>query len=665
VSKKLGLVSAVLLLAFTALFGCTANKTNDTASSSPSPTASGSPSPSASGSPSPSAAKASGQFKEAPMLADLVKAGTIPVVDQRLPVKSDIMVEPVVKSTGKYGGDWSMNWRGPDDKWGPEMITEEPLFRFKQDGSGVEPNVAKSYDVNANSTEYIIHLRQGMKWSDGVPFTADDVIFYWEHMLVPETFGKALYDCYYSIDPATGAKERADVTKVDDYSVKVTFKHPSVQFLQRLAIDNKWFFAPAHYYKTVLPEFIGDAKALEVAKQYGFADLKTLGKETGYYYWLYPQRPTLRPWVAKNDANSDKFIMERNPYFFKTDSKGQQLPYIDRLVYNKVQDNSNTLLDTLAGNVVVNGADFKDFTVLKENETKGNYKVLQWKTPNWSSTGIQLNQTTEDPKLRALFQDIRFRQAISIAVDRKQVSEIVTSGMGVPSQASVPQGLPYYQDGWDKQWTQYDKAGAEKLLDQIGLKWDANHKYRTFADGSNLSLLMYENKGGDDEKFIELVRKYFDEIGLKSELKVVDGGAYGDLTYANKIPVSFKNVSVMDVALRPDELVPLRVITPWFGLYGLYTSSGGKEGVKPTGDVAKVLEDWDKLKAATSNEEIKKWANEIVKLHMKNQWIIGYTSATPPLLVVKNNVKNVPEGLVSADEFRGTGVAHAEQFYIE
>lgn len=609
-------------------------------------------------------ASGSGDYKEAPMLAELVKAGTLANVAERLPAKEDIMVEPVVEKIGQYGGEWNFPWNGPDDKWSIGLPTEEALFRFNKEGTGVEPNVAKGYDVNADSTEYLIYLRKGMKWSDGVPFTADDVIFYWEHMLLPETFGKALYDCYYSVDPVTGEKARADVTKVDDYTVKVTFKHPNVMFLERLAIDNKWFFAPAHYYKTILPEFIGEQAALAKAKEYGFEDLKNFGVWTGYYYWLYSQRPTLRAWVAKNDMNSDRFIMERNPYYFKTDAEGNQLPYINRIVLTKMQDKSHKLLETMAGNVEITTFDFTDFTVLKENEQKGGYRVIPWTTPNWSSTGVQLNQTTEDPKLRELFQDIRFREALSVAVDRTEVSEIITNGLGEPRQASVPEGLPNYQEGWAQQWVEYDTARAARLLDEIGLKWDSANKYRTFADGSALTLTIYQEDTADNEKFIELIRKYYEAIGLRTDVKIVDQGSYFDLKYANKIPVAVKTVSIVNVAFRPDELVPLRVITPWFGHYGLYTSSQGKEGVKPEGDIAKILEHWDKVKAAKTKEEVQKWTDEIVKLHQKNQWVIGYTGPTPVLVVAKNNLRNVPT-LVSSDEFRGLGHAHPAQFFLE
>lgn len=251
------------------------------------------------------------------------------------------MVEGVVEEIGKYGGEWRMPWKGPNDRWAIGKPTEEALFRFKSDGAGVEPNVAKSYEVNADSTEFTIHLRKGMKWSDGAPFTADDVIFYWEHMLKKETFGKKIYDAYYSVDPATGEKALAEVTKVDDYTFKVKHKYPSVLFLERVAIDNKWFFAPAHFHKTILPEFVGEEKALEIAKQWGFKDVKSFLVETGYYFWIYPQIPTLRAWHAKNDPNSDVFVMERNPYYWKVDEQGKRLPYIDRINLKKYRTLTN------------------------------------------------------------------------------------------------------------------------------------------------------------------------------------------------------------------------------------------------------------------------------------------------------------------------------------
>ncbi|WP_373230324.1 ABC transporter substrate-binding protein [Cohnella sp.] len=602
--------------------------------------------------------------KEAPMLAKLVTAGSLPALADRMPAQADIMVEPVVEEIGQFGGDWKMAWTGPGDKWAVGQPTEEALFRFNKDGSKVEPNVAKSYEVNADSTEFIIRLRAGMKWSDGAPFTADDVLFYWEHMLSKETFGKKIYDAYYSVDPVTGEKALAEITKVDNLTFKVVHKYPSVQFLERVAIDNKWFFAPAHFHRTILPEFVGEDKALAIAKEWGFEDTTAFLKETGYYYWIYPQIPTLRAWVAKNDPDSDQFIMERNPYYWKTDSEGNQLPYIDRIVSTKIQDPSQRVLGTLAGDFNLSTFGAQDFTVLKENEKKGDFRVIPWDQPTWSSAGIQLNQTIQDPNLRKLFQDIRFREALSVGVDRIEIAEIVTNGIADPAQAAVPEGLVGYQEGWADQWAKYDPERANALLDEIGLTKRDKNNFRLFPDGSDITINVIESSE-DTAKFLELLKKYYEDLGIKTNLKVVDQATHQELKYSNQVPATTENISVVNVAFRPDALIPLRVLTPWSGSYGLYVSTGGKEGVKPEGDIAMILEYWDKVKAAKTAEEITQFSNEIIKLHMKNQWVIGYAGSTPTLIAASNKIVNIPEDGIWADEFRSLGAAHPAQFFIK
>ncbi|RXZ82894.1 ABC transporter substrate-binding protein [Paenibacillaceae bacterium] len=604
------------------------------------------------------------QSKESPMLESLVSAGTLPPLAERMPVQEDIKIEEVVDEIGQYGGDWKMPWMGPGDKWGVGQSTEEALFRFNKEGDKVEPNVAKSYEVNEDSTEFTIHLREGMKWSDGVPFTVDDVLFYWEHMLTKETFGKKIYDAYYSVDPVTGDKALAEVKKVDDYTFTVTHKYPSVQFLERVAIDNKWFFAPAHFHKTILPEFVGDDKTLEITKQWGYEDPKVFLVETGYYDWIHKEIPTLRAWVPTTDANGDQFIMERNPYFWKTDADGKQLPYMDRIVITKIQDPSQKLLGTLAGDYNLVTFDSKDFTVLKENEKKGDFRIIPWTQPSWSSYGVQLNQTTEDPNLRKLFQDIRFREALSIGVDRVEITEIVTNGIAEPIQASVQQGVIGYQEGWAEQWTEFDPDRANQILDEIGLTKRDKNNFRMFEDGSDVTLDIVESNA-DNATFLELLKKYYEDMGLKTNIKMVDQGAQFDLKYANKVPMHTENISVANVAFRPDALVPLRVITPWFGHYGLHASSGGTEGVKPEGDVALIMEYWDKIKGSKTTDEINEYSNEIVKLHMKNQWVIGYAGPTPVLVTASNSVHNVPSDMVWADEYRSLGHGHPSQFFIK
>ncbi len=222
---------------------------------------------------------------QAPELKELVDKGDLPSLEERLPVSEDIFVEEA-DEIGVYGGTWDMTWKGIDDKWSPGGIAAEGLFHFAPDGKTIYPNVAKDYKVNEDSTVYTIYLREGLKWSDGVPMTSKDITFYYNEMLVKETFGKALYQCYYSINPETDEKTKAEVVALDDYTVEVRFENPAPMFLKSMIVDNRWFFCPSHFYEKILPEIIGMEKAEQIATEKGFSDVKGLGKWYGYYYWV-------------------------------------------------------------------------------------------------------------------------------------------------------------------------------------------------------------------------------------------------------------------------------------------------------------------------------------------------------------------------------------------
>ncbi len=602
---------------------------------------------------------------EAPMLAAMVEAGKLPSVEERMPTASDILVVEVQDEIGQYGGTYNDVWQGVDDKWAPGKMTEEPLFRFKQDGSGVEPNVAKGYDVSEDARVYTIYLREGMRWSDGMPFTADDVLFYWEHMLKMETFGKQVYDCYYSTDPATGEKALCEFEKVDDYTFRITHMYPNALFLERVAIDNKWLFAPKHYQETILAEFIGEEAAQKKAEELGFNDISGMGKWTGYYYWVWPQIPTLRAWVASTDPNSDQFVMTRNPYYFKTDAEGNQLPYIDQLVFTRIQDDSHRELMTLAGELSLTMFDISKYTMLKENEDKGGYHIFMYSNTEWASQALQLNQTVTDENLRALFQDIRFREALSVAANREDICEIVYDGLVVPQQSSIPEGLVNYQEGWADVWIEYDPDRANALLDEIGLPYDAKGEFRTFADGTELTLTIQFVADSNKEKTAELLARDYEAVGIRTNIKLVDDALFQEMKYNNELVSTLETIGSVSISYRPDTVLPLRVLTPWYGWYGLYNATNGAEGVKPEGDVALLLEDWSMLTASTTAEEINGWVEEIVKLHMKNNWVIGYTSPSPVVVVVNNALKNVPEFVIDCDEFRNLGHARPFQFFFD
>jgi peptide/nickel transport system substrate-binding protein len=430
-----------------------------------------------------------------------------------------------------------------------------------------------------------------------------------------------------------------------------------------MAIDTKWFWAPEHYHRKLLPEFIGEEKALQIAKEKGFGNIKDLGNQTGYYYWLWPERPVIRAWKAVNHPSESRYILERNPYYFKTDPEGNQLPYIDRIVVDLTEDDLFTL-KAISGELDCQTIASSEYTLLMENVKKGDYRVVKWKDTNGASDSIQLNQTVKDPGLRKLFQDIRFRAGLSVAINREEINEIVHGGLEIPRQASLLEGLPHFSATWAKKFAEYDPDRAARYFDEVGLPWDKGHKYRLRPDGSELVMIVHLWAGPTREKVIELVKSYWEAVGIKTIMKVVERAFLEELRNSNDLQIGVWGFHILDVKLRPDILVPLRMLNYWSGHYGPYYESKGKMGIKPEGDILLLQEYWNKAVSATTKDEMNMWADKIVALHEKNVWAIGITGGSPTLYVVKNNFRNFPEGLYQADELRNIGVANPCQFFI-
>lgn len=599
-------------------------------------------------------------FSEAPSSAEKVAKGEIPTVENRLPAEADIMVE-TMDSIGIYTDEFVSTFNGTSSKWGYGSMTEEALFRFKDDGSGeIEPNIAKGYDVNEDSTVYTIYLREGMKWSDGEPFTADDCIFWYEEMLVPKTFGKSVYNCYKSVNE-NGETTNCRMEKVDDYTYKVIFEDPAPMFLQNQAIDAKWACAPAHYMKQYLPAYIGEEAAAKKAEEMGFSDTAAMLKELGYYYWHVVGRPTLRAWVAVNDpADADLFVMARNDYYWKVDAEGKQLPYIDQLKFMRISDESQSLLMVMDGTIDFTGANYQDIVMLKENEAKNNYKLVVWNTTDWADTTLQLNQACKDEKLRALFQDIRFREALSIAVDRDTYAGIVTDGFTEAKQACPPEGSLGYNTEWATKWTEYNPTRAQQLLEEIGLKKGADGFY-TFADGSELTLNIIT--WDDHDKEGELLIKYFQEVGLRTTYKVVDRGLGDEMLAANDHEIMFFGAQTVSIALRADNYVPVKTNVPWYGSFGSWYNNGKTGEIEPSAAILELFAAYEKMKSSKTSEEFQAAALEIYKLHEDNMWLIGFAGAQQILYVMDKSVQNYQENAIYCDEYRMSGLTNFATVY--
>ena len=294
-------------------------------------------------------------FGEAPMLADLVQAGSLPAVEERLPVADDVYVERTDATgapleIGTYGG--VINLLGAGGSWGLARPTMESIIHFNSDGT-YYANVIKDFEHNDDYTVWTFKLREGMKWSDGDDFTADDITF-WYYMCHLNNYDtkKSWAALKETVD---GEDAWATLEKVDDYTVTWTFVNPKfpADFIENG--DFKWCWAPSHYLADMIPDSVyvenpywektglDDEQVLLNAQAKGIdaATVSDLGKAVAYYWWNEDGIPNLNSYVlttkeGNNSRDAQLCILERNPYFWKVDAQGQQLPYCDEITLTQL-----------------------------------------------------------------------------------------------------------------------------------------------------------------------------------------------------------------------------------------------------------------------------------------------------------------------------------------
>lgn len=598
------------------------------------------------------------RLNESPSLSEMVDKGLLDSVELRMPVKEDIFQEIPFDQVGEYGGIITYPWKGYENMWHLGKFTEESLFRFKQDGSTVEANVAKGYEVDENFSEYRIYLRRGMRWSDGMPFTADDVLFYWEELALKNIKPTDLTECFYAYNEDSQKKELMTVEKVTDYEVLIKHAGPNIRFLERLAVEQKWFFAPKHYYKPFIeenPEFCLHEKG------------EYFGKCDSMHFWHTANRPTLRPWVATTSPDAKLLVMNRNPYYWKTDTEGNQLPYIDAIHCPLVKNNDEIIGCAKDGLTTIGFIDYGEREAVVKELDESKYTIYYWDNPTLAGDALQLNMSYEDEKYRTLFNNKLFRKALSHAIHRRVIcSEIYRSAL-TPHQASIPVGINGYIDDWKSKWIEYDPNLSQQLLDDLGLRLEDGEKYRRFDNGEVFQLEILKVNGNRDkpQTFESILISGLESIGLKAVIKHMNRETYLKVRESNDYMCVSKPQKVFDITLKPECLVPVRTAAPWYGKYGEYYATKGESGIKPTGEIAQLLDYWENILKADSIPAYITNQDKIIQLHYENNWVIGYTSPRKIPVFFDKRLKNVPEAIVFIDEFRNFGHAKPYQFYFD
>lgn len=604
------------------------------------------------------AGQAAQKYHEAPMLAQLVQEGKLPPVDQRLP-ENPAVVQPV-EEIGQYGGTWHRVFKGPSDyhAWG--RLTYDPIVRFSPDGKSIQPNIAQSWEWSDGGKTLTLHLRKGMKWSDGYPFTADDILFWWNDIAL----NKNIYPSPPK-DWVVGGKPMK-VVKVDDYTVKLEFAKPYSLALSMLAIfkglewpvafERAGFFAPAHYLKQFLPKYNPNIT--------GYKEFENKA------YDLNPERPVVSPWHVVEWTPGVRLVAERNPYYWKVDPAGNQLPYIDRIVLNVVQEDQTMVLKAASGEIDMQfrHMSITNIGVFLKNRESGNYRVLMWKSATGANPCIFLNFNDKDPVLKKLIWNKDFRIALSLGIDRDTINKVVFFNLGVPRQATLIPESPYFVPGTDKEYAKYDPDQANKLLDSIGLDKKNADGIRLRPDGKPLTLVadisLPSWPGFVDA--MELVQANWRKIGVNLVLNTIDRSLFKTRDTNGEEDISTWQMDGCNApTVYPVWWIPVRGESYFAPQYGKWYATGGAAGEKPEGDFAKVIDLYEQVKTATDPAKQVQLMQEIVKLHVDDLWTIGTVGELPVPVIVKNYFRNVPAKATDDWVYMSPGYQHPEQFFIE
>lgn len=291
-----------------------------------------------------------------------------------------------------------------------------------------------------------------------------------------------------------------------------------------------------------------------------------------------------------------------------------------------------------------------NYTLFMENREKGNYRVLKWTTASGADPMLYVNQTVQDPVLRKIFQDVRFRQALSLAINREEINKLFYFGLGKPRQASLISQSPYYDPEWEKAYAEYDLERANKLLDEMGLKKGPDG-FRLRPDGKTLAITLEFTAfpGATTADVIALIAKYWEKLGIKVAVKQIDRSLWETRYSGNQLEASAWS---LDKSLNPLLNITWFVLVgsqQWAPAWGTWIATGGKSGMEPPADIKKISQLWEKAKTTTNSDIRDRYLKEIFNIHKKNLWMIGTVGELPQILIVKNNFRNVPEGLISDD----------------
>jgi peptide/nickel transport system substrate-binding protein len=604
-----------------------------------------------------------GQYIEHPVLSQLVSQGALPPIEERLPVPSDVMVVEPLHSAGRYGGTARVfNAEAPSRPYTAMMLMgSHGPFRTGPDGKPGNPNVFKAYEHNEDFTVWTFYLREGLKWSDGEPLTAQNFYDYWRYDRANSDINPGITedqvtigDNYVEFYNEHSRQRTVRKEVVDDHTIRYSADIPYpflINHVSHYHYTGEFQLVPMHFMMQFHPDIVGEETATAQADQAGFDTWFELyehfsprqnQQSTNQVLGNFP--PTVSPYVAVSKTQTT-IIFERNPYYFKVDTNGRQLPYIDRIIVEHTTDR-----EIINGKIISGEVDFEgfmtqtpDIPLYRQYEDQGGYRTELWNFAA-NATVLEPNYVYDDPVVRNLFQTKEFRHAMLKAIDRDRINNEVLFDRGRPVRITVLPETKWFKPEYETKHLEYNPERSMELLDQIGVTDKDGDGWRDDADGNPISWdIEFVVSEAPRAAILEIVRLNLREIGLNVNVQQREAN------------LGFERSNTNDMAMwvwhgdaRTDTLFPAYVNShifptgPGSGTWIDWWNSDGEEGVEPPEEAKEIYEAFFEMDRATSEEEVIRWGQVMLDNAAENAWRIGTVNDFPHPMIVKNDLMNFP-----------------------
>lgn len=601
-------------------------------------------------------------YKEHPLLTKMVEKGLLPPVDERVPQEPRV-VKPL-HMQGRYGGTARIPFSGnPNEDWDLQLFfgADSP-FGVTPDGQPGDPLVFRGYEVNDDYTEWIFHLRKGLKWSDGHPLTTENFYQFWRYDRANTDISPGIKlknvkieenKVTFTNEPGEGLEVGRVVTKevIDDYTLRYTSPEPYPNLVHMMS--NGWmiesWIEPMHYKLKFHPDIVGEETAKKRAQEAGFEEWHQLYKKLkrslqSSHQANLPGKPTLMSYVI-TDKTETRIVYERNPYYWAVDTEGHQLPYVDKVVANFLNDNK--MID---GKIISGEADFvglhtttTSMPLYKRYEKKGNYRMEVWDNAG-NNPALDMLTSTDDEVMRELIRTKEFRQALSISVNRQRIIDEVYNGIGKPIRNTLMPGSPWYREEFATAYAEYDPEKAKKMLDKLGVVDSDGDGWREDPQGRDIEWKIEFNQAhvGRPEP-LEIIANGWQQIGFNVDIKEYELGHLRQRSKgSNKAVMTVWHKSMVTPQAFPvvytNSGLPQRGIS-WFQ----WEKSGGSAGEEGPPVFKEVIDlFYNKLAKAKSKEDRIKWGLKVNEIRAENVWTIETVSYSPSPVIVASDLINFP-----------------------